>query len=73
MVDLVEDFLVLCEHVVLDYLFAQDVKDFVIVDAVGRGGDLEVLGEAEAALEGEFNAVEEDSARLIEHWFTFLD
>lgn len=36
LVNLIDDFLVLGEHVVLDDLLPQKVDDFVVVDAVGR-------------------------------------
>ena len=52
LVDLINYFLVLGQHVVLDYLFTQQVYDFIIIDTMSWAVELWVLGKPESSFEG---------------------
>lgn len=72
LVDLVDDLLVLGQHIILDDLFPEQVHSFVVVNAVCGAVDLGGLVEPESPLKSEFDPIEQHVASLIEHCFSFL-
>lgn len=72
LIDWVDDFLVLSEHVVLDDLLAHEVNYFIVVDTVSGRVQRRVLHEPKPSLERQFDSIEKLRACLIEHWFSFL-
>jgi len=70
---LVDYFLVLGQHVVLDYLLSEQIYYFIVVNAMSGASDFRGLVETKSAFEGEFDSIEEYVAGLVEHGFSFLN
>lgn len=73
LIDLIDYFLVLSQHIILNDLLPKQVDNFIIIDTVRRTLNGGILIETKTSLKGQLDSIEEYITGFIKHGFSFLN